>query len=84
VHTSICLSLDFSTWFLQRDVRDIEYVDSVSLKLSHCVIRVFYSTTDLHPSFSLLGFWRVIHDNCVSTVEGRVLRIKSYYISIYI
>jgi hypothetical protein len=35
VHISICLSLDFPIGFLQRNVRDMKYADSVSAKLSH-------------------------------------------------
>jgi hypothetical protein len=41
----------FSIGFLQRDVRDIKYADSVSPKLSPWVRRVFHSITILHPSF---------------------------------
>jgi hypothetical protein len=52
VHTSICLSLDFfSTRFLQRDVRDIKYVDSAYPKLSHWVIGICHNIIELDPSF---------------------------------
>jgi hypothetical protein len=52
VHTSICLSLDFSHMvFIKRCCRH-KYADSVSPKLSLWVIGVFHSITELHISFS--------------------------------
>jgi hypothetical protein len=56
VHTSLCQSLNFSMMFFQRDVRNIGYVDSVSPKLSHWIIRVFHIIAELKPSFFSLSF----------------------------
>jgi hypothetical protein len=49
VYASICLSLDFSMRFLQRDVRDRKYADSVSPKLSHWLIGVFLQYNRIRP-----------------------------------
>jgi hypothetical protein len=76
VHINICLSLDFHTGFLQREVRDMKYDDSVSAKLSHWVIGFFHNIIESHPSFSI-GFLRVIRDNWTSIVQAGVLKIKS-------
>jgi hypothetical protein len=46
------ISLFFSIYFLQKDIRDIKYDDSVSPKLSYWVIGVFHNITELDPSFS--------------------------------
>jgi hypothetical protein len=43
--------LILSIGFLQSDVRDMKYADSISSKLSHGVIGVFYSITELDHSF---------------------------------
>jgi hypothetical protein len=68
--------LIFLIRFLQKDIIDIKYVDSVTPKLSHWIIGVFHSITELDPSFFPLGFWRIIHVNLASTVQGGRLRIK--------
>jgi hypothetical protein len=44
--------LIFPTGFLQRDVRDMKYANSVSPRLSHWVIGFFHNIIELHPSFS--------------------------------
>jgi hypothetical protein len=48
--------LIFLMRFLQRDIRDIRYADSVSPKLSYYVIRVFHGITKLDPLFFPLDF----------------------------
>jgi hypothetical protein len=45
---------------------------------------IFSQHNRITPFIFPLGFWRVIHDNWASTVQGGVLRIKSYYILLYI
>jgi hypothetical protein len=52
VHTRIYLYLVFSMCFLQRDVRDINYIDDISPNLSHQIIEIFHNITELDPSFS--------------------------------
>jgi hypothetical protein len=48
--------LIFPIRFLQKDIIDIKYVDSVTPKLSHWIIGVFHSITELDPSFFSTGF----------------------------
>jgi hypothetical protein len=59
VHTSICLSLDFSHWVFTKRRWRHKYASSGSPKLSHWVIGVFHTITASHPSFFPLSFWRV-------------------------
>jgi hypothetical protein len=47
VHTRICLSLNF-----YHGVFTKRYDDSISPKLSYCIVEIFHSITELDPSFS--------------------------------
>jgi hypothetical protein len=55
-HKNISISLFFSWFFLQRDIRNIKYVGFISPNLSHWVVRLFHNRTRLEPSFFTLDF----------------------------
>jgi hypothetical protein len=58
---------DFFIGFLQRDVRDMKYVDGVFPKLSHLLMSVSHHNIIRPFIFSLDFLWN-IYDNWTSTV----------------